>query len=115
MPHFSFRRPLGEFHLGHQLWLNPGGDSFILNLCGKGRFRSLQLDELAIQLLQRFIAEARANMADIAPAIVLSQREGKGTEKRASPPWSRKSRDDDFLAFGGLDLQPVVCACAGLI
>jgi hypothetical protein len=73
MPHFSFRRPFGEFHLGNQFWLDPGGDSlFIPNLCGKGRFRSLQLDELAIQLLQGFMAEARANMADIAPAFLLS-------------------------------------------
>ena len=85
MSHFNRARPSGEFHLGHQLRLDPGGDDFILYFCGKGRFRSLQLDELAMQLLQRSMAEARANMADVAPAILLTDREGKRSEKRARP------------------------------
>ena len=36
MPHFAGAGPFGEFHLRHQLRFDPGRNSFILYLRGKG-------------------------------------------------------------------------------
>jgi hypothetical protein len=71
MPHFTWAYPFGEFHLGYQLRVDPRCDSLILSLSGKWLFRSLQLDELAMQLLQRFMAETGANVAVRAPTAVI--------------------------------------------
>ena len=68
-----------------------------------------------MKLLQRFVAEACADMADVPPTIFLAHRKGERSKKWPCPPWSRKSCDDDLLAFRSLDFQPVVGAAARMI
>jgi hypothetical protein len=62
-----------------------------------------------MKLFQRFVAEAGADMADIAPIILLAHCKGERS-KWACSPWSRKSNDDDFLPLRGLDLEPIAGA-----
>src|SRR4051794_19510738 len=57
--------------------------------------------------------EARADVTDIAPAVLLAHREDKCPEKGPRSPGRSKSRDDDFLPFRCLDLEPVRGAAAG--
>ena len=65
-----------------------------------------------MQLLKRLVAEPRADVTDIPPAVLLAHCEGKRSKERPRPPGRRETRDDDFLAFRSLDLQPVVGAGA---
>jgi hypothetical protein len=104
MAHLAVCRPFGEFHLGYQRRFDPCGYGFVLHLSWEGRLCRLQPDELSVQLFKRFVAEARADMADISPAVLLAYRKCQRSEKRPRPPRGGKSRDDYFLAFRGLDL-----------
>lgn len=68
-----------------------------------------------MKLLQRFVAEACAHVADIAPAILPAHCKDERSKKWPGPPRSGKSCNDDFLPFRGLDLEPVIGAAARLI
>jgi hypothetical protein len=45
------------------------------------------------------MAEARADVTDVPPAVLLAQCKDQRSKVGARPPGSRESRDDDFLAF----------------
>ena len=64
-----------------------------------GDFAVFELDELAVQLFKGLVAEACADMADIAPAVPFAHRKGERPEKRPRPSWSGEAGDDDFLAL----------------
>ena len=61
-----------------------------------------------MQFLENFVSEAGADVANVAPAVLLAHREDKRSEKRACPPRRGKSRNDNFLAFRGFDFKPSV-------
>ena len=89
MPHLAGARPLCKLHLRNELRLDPGRDGFVLHFLAERRLRGLQLDEFAVQLFEVFVAEACADMADIAPAIAFPQRKSKRAEERPRPPAAR--------------------------
>ena len=53
-----------------------------LTFVGKGDFAALELHELAVQLLKRLVAEAGADVTDIAPAVLLAHRKDKRSKER---------------------------------
>jgi hypothetical protein len=65
-----------------------------------------------VQLFEDIVAESRADMADIAPAVAFAQRESKRPETGPGPSWGGEAGDDDFLPFRYFDLQPVIRARA---
>ena len=65
-----------------------------------------------MQFFEHLMAEASADMTDVAPVIPFPKREGKRTEKGPRALRSRKAGNDDFLPFRCLDLEPVVGARA---
>ena len=98
---FSLASPFGELHLGHQRWPDPRGDVFVLNFGGEGRSCGLQLDELAVEVLQHLMTEPGPHVADVAPGVPLPDREDERAEKRSGTPWSGEAGYHDFLPFGG--------------
>src|SRR5579859_2128240 len=108
MPHFAGACPFSELHFRYELRPHPGRHRFVLHLRRERRLRRLELDELAVKLFKYFVAEAGANMADIAPTFAVAQRERKRSEEWPGAPGSSEAGDDNFLAFRGFDLQPVV-------
>ena len=68
VPHLAGARPFGKLHFGDQREFDPSRYSLIVHLPGERRFGRLQPDKLAVKLLKRGVAEARADMPDIAPA-----------------------------------------------
>ncbi len=99
MAHFAGAGPLCELHLRHKLRLDPRRDGFIFYFLTEGRLRSFQLNEFAVQLFKRLVAETRADMPDIAPAVAVPKRERQRAEERSRFPWSREARDNNLLTF----------------
>jgi len=61
------------------------------------------------------MAEAGADMAEIAPVIALPNCESKRSEKWPCFPPRSEAGDDNLLPLGGLDLEPIICARPGQI
>jgi len=74
MAHLAGRGPFREFDLGHEFGLNPCGYGFILNAVPERRRVGAQPPEIAMQLLERRMREAGADMADVAPFVTLGRR-----------------------------------------
>ena len=68
-----------------------------------------------MKLLQSFMDEACADMADIPPGIFLAHCKDERSKKWPCSPWSRESCDDDLLAFRSFDFQPVLGAATRVI
>ena len=83
MPHLAGARPFGQLHFGDQGEFDPGRYSLIVRLPGERRFGRLQPDKLAVKLLKRGVAEARADMPDIAPGVAIADRKDEGSEEGA--------------------------------
>ena len=73
MPHFAGLGPFGKLDFRNQRRLDPGRHGFILYLCRKWRLGGFERRELTMKLLQSFMAEACADMADIPPARALQK------------------------------------------
>src|SRR3984885_7657187 len=112
VPHLAGARPFGKLHFGDQREFDPGRYSLIVHLPGERRFGRLQPYKLAVKLLKRGVAEARADMPDIAPGVAIADRKDEGSEEGARFLRSRKSRDHDSLALRGFALEPLVRAGA---
>jgi hypothetical protein len=109
VPHLAGARPFGKLYLGDEQRFDPGRHSFILHLPGERRFGRFKLDELAMNLLKRGMAEASADMPDIAPPIAFADRKDEGSEKWTCFLRSCKACDHHFLTLRGFDLEPIVC------
>src|SRR4051812_30966865 len=107
MPHFAFSCPFRELHLGHERWFDPSGYGFILDPGRKRRSSGLQLYQFAVQFLQGSMAEARPNMADVSPGVVLAHSKDQRSKVRPRPFGSSKSRNDNFLTFRSLYFEPI--------
>ena len=68
-----------------------------------------------MKLLQSFMAEACADMADIPPAIFPRTARTSAPKNGRVRRGSRESCDDDLLAFRSLDFQPVLGAATRVI
>ena len=87
MPHLAGTGPLCELHLRNELRLDPRRNGLVFRFLSERRLRGLQLDQLAMQLFEDVMAKARADMADVAPAVAFPQGQGKSTEERPRAPW----------------------------
>src|SRR5689334_2113774 len=65
-----------------------------------------------MQFFKGVVAEAGADMTDIAPSIPFPQRERQRAKERARSLWRREPGDHYFLTFRRLDLQPAIRARA---
>jgi cold shock protein len=64
----------------------------------------------AVELIEREVAEARADVADIAPAVVVSNRQDQRPEIGPRSARGGEPYDHLFLSARGLDLEPVRAA-----
>ena len=59
-----------------------------------------------MEVFQDLVAEASADMSDVAPCIVFLHGEDQGAEERPGAPLLCEAGDHHFLSLCGLDLQP---------
>src|SRR5262245_34949546 len=112
MAHFTGAGPLGEFHLGDQLRLHPSGCGLVLDALLERRAACPEGEKPAIEVAQGRVREARADMTDIAPAVIPAYRENQRSEIGPRAARRREPGDDHLLAPRGLDLEPVPAALA---
>src|SRR4051812_30859911 len=60
-----------------------------------------------MEVFQDLVAEASADMSDVAPCVAFPHGEDQGAEKRPGPPGRREAGDHHFLSLCRLDLQPI--------
>ena len=111
--HFARRSQFGKFYFGHQRRLYPGGDGFILHLCGKRRLSCLERQKLSMKFFEGFVIEACADMSDVTPEVLLANGENERTEERARAFRRSKTYNDRFLPVCRFDLEPVSSSSAG--
>src|SRR6516165_5135984 len=75
MAHFTGAGPLGEFHLGHQLRLDPCGGGLALDRLHERRTRCPERPKPLMELAQGRVRETGAHVTDIAPALTAPHRE----------------------------------------
>src|SRR5712671_3650196 len=68
-----------------------------------------------MEVFQDLVAEASADMSDVAPCVVFPHGEDQGAEERPGPPGRREAGDYHFLSLCRLDLQPIRGAASGPI
>src|SRR5215216_4550510 len=62
-----------------------------------------------MEVFQDLVAEAGADMSDVAPCVAFPHGEDEGAEERPGAPWRREPGDHHFLSLCRLDLQPIRC------
>src|SRR5437016_4541996 len=68
-----------------------------------------------MELFQDLVAEASADMSDVAPCVAFPHGKDEGAEERPGAPGRREPGDHYFLALCRLDLQPIRGAASGRI
>src|SRR5882757_11561644 len=68
-----------------------------------------------MEVFQDPVAEAGADMSDVAPCFVFPHGEDQGAEERPGAPRCREAGDYHFLSLCRLDLQPIRGAASGQI
>src|SRR4030088_3336705 len=68
-----------------------------------------------MEVFQDLVAEASADMSDVAPCVALPHSEDQGAEERPGAPGRREAGDHHFLSLCRLDLQPIRGAASGRI
>src|ERR1700710_1476336 len=68
-----------------------------------------------MELFQDPVAEAGADMSDVAPCFVFPHGEDQGAEERPGAPRRCEPGDDYFLSLCGLDLQPIGGPASGRV
>src|SRR6185312_16451985 len=112
--------PFGELDLADELRLDPE-DVVAAHLRhlrdeAEGRCLPLQRLQLAEELLDLLLREARADVADVLEAVPAADGEDQGAKRRGPPPLSaRVAGDDELLSTVRLDLEPVAGATARLV
>src|SRR3954454_8611700 len=68
-----------------------------------------------MEVFQDLVAEASADMSDVAPCVVFPHGEDQGAEEWPGAPGRREARDHHFLSPCRLDLQPIRGPSSGRI
>jgi hypothetical protein len=68
-----------------------------------------------MEVFQDLVAEAGADMSDVAPCVAFPHGEDKGAEERPGAPGRREAGDHHFLSLCRLDLQPIRGPASGRI
>src|SRR5215475_1146989 len=110
MAHLTGAGPLGEFHLSHQLRLDPSGSGLVLDALLERRTSCPERPKPPMEIAQGRVREAGADMTDIAPAVIPAHREDQRSEIGPRAAWRREPGDDHLLAPRGLDLEPIPAA-----
>src|SRR5215467_9957215 len=110
MAHLTGAGPLGEFHLSHQLRLDPSGSGLVFDALLERRTSCPERPKPPMEIAQGRVREAGADMTDIAPAVIPAHREDQRSEIGPRAAWRREPGDDHLLAPRGLDLEPIPAA-----
>src|SRR5687767_5582173 len=68
-----------------------------------------------MEVFQDLVAEACADMSDVAPRAAFPHGEDQGAEERSGAPGRREAGDHHFLSLRRLDLQPIRSPASGRI